>query len=536
MTVLRYTVTLEQPLLITEPAGEPNSSASRPLIPGTMMRGLIAGAYLRASPTDDAALDPTFRRLILDGTTRFLHAYPADSSLRRTIPTPRSLMVGKRDTSDTRTNYDTAHTEFDADKRSEVEDDHGQLMPLGAPFVRLGDEAIATISPTITVAVHIARDRQKGRALAGSGDIFRYEALAAGQVFIGFILCQDSDVAAIRELIPLRATLGRSRGAGYGSVQIKVDAEQSTWCEMASSLISLSKDTEARLLLLSDALLSDEHGVPLLNLDSASLSQILGAPVSLIAERSFSSTTVIGGFNRAWGMPLPQTPALAAGSLFTLTLGDGWDDDRVARLEETGLGDRRAEGYGRVKLLTEASKYDFATSTSERPKLTPVSNLSPLSQGVVARLRQRRFAAQIEQQMTQTARLRGIESERPISNAQLSRVRNLIRQYLASGDKEAVENAFNKIKPAGSDQFEQTRMQSGETLKHWIEELLTCPATVWDSAHLNFESDAIAQRTVVAGSRIEPDPDSDLTKKTALRLIDAVLSAARKKQRGANDE
>jgi CRISPR-associated protein Csx10 len=72
MNGLLYTLTLEEPVLANSLGGEPNSARSLFYIPG----GLVRGAAINAYPGDKDAADDTFRRLFLDGRTRYLNAYP----------------------------------------------------------------------------------------------------------------------------------------------------------------------------------------------------------------------------------------------------------------------------------------------------------------------------------------------------------------------------------------------------------------------------------------------------------------------------
>ena len=57
------------------------------------------------------------------------------------------------------------------------------------------------------------------------------------------------------------------------------------------------------------------------------------------------------GWSAAWGLPKPVTPAIAAGSVLAFRAPAGERQAVLAFLqevEENGLGERRAEGWGEV--------------------------------------------------------------------------------------------------------------------------------------------------------------------------------------------
>src|SRR5258708_13445617 len=83
MSYLPYTLKLRSSLVLTGEVGDANSAAALHSIPGSTMRGVLAGRLLR-SP-----LASRFEELVLDGGIAFLHAYPAVDS-RRSIPAPIS--------------------------------------------------------------------------------------------------------------------------------------------------------------------------------------------------------------------------------------------------------------------------------------------------------------------------------------------------------------------------------------------------------------------------------------------------------------
>jgi len=86
-----YTLTLEEPVLANSLGGEPNSANSLYYIPGGAIRGAAILAY---GPDQDAA-EGEFKRLFLNGETRFLNAYPL-MNRKRALPAPLTWQVERK--------------------------------------------------------------------------------------------------------------------------------------------------------------------------------------------------------------------------------------------------------------------------------------------------------------------------------------------------------------------------------------------------------------------------------------------------------
>jgi hypothetical protein len=78
-----YTLTLDTPVVLTLPGGDPNSAGSMSFIPGSAVRGAAARALTAADAKE-------FHRLILSGDVSYLNAYVLVGT-RRCLPTPVSF-------------------------------------------------------------------------------------------------------------------------------------------------------------------------------------------------------------------------------------------------------------------------------------------------------------------------------------------------------------------------------------------------------------------------------------------------------------
>ena len=57
MLALTFTLELKEPLLMTAIEGDPNSAVSLPFVPGSALRGALAGRYRAAKDVVDLAAD-----------------------------------------------------------------------------------------------------------------------------------------------------------------------------------------------------------------------------------------------------------------------------------------------------------------------------------------------------------------------------------------------------------------------------------------------------------------------------------------------
>ena len=168
--------------------------------------------------------------------------------------------------------------------------------------------------------------------------VYRYEALAAGQLFAGVIVAEDAgDLNLIEPWLKAVNHLGGAQTAGYGHVVVEDIERQENWQEYNPD----SPLTERVVItLLSDLLLRDGSG---------NMADAPGTALGITSEpvKAFRRLHITGGFNRKWGLPLPQGWAIEAGSVFVYSTA-GLDRMALLQAAERGIGERLAEGYGRI--------------------------------------------------------------------------------------------------------------------------------------------------------------------------------------------
>ncbi len=412
MKALSYHVTLTEPTLLTSLEGDPNESASFDYIPGSVLRGAVIGKYVAARKVKrlDAA-DEEMNRLFLNGTVRYLNGYPLDRLENRTLPVPLSwhrekLAVARQDDQNPAPVYD-----FAVNHSQKIDQPQG----VKAPFCSLTEGGVRLVSPKRWLSIHTARNRRFGRAVKESmalpeehaGAVFRYEALAPGQTFAALALCEsDKEAGLLQELLNGEVYLGGSRKAGYGRAEISnVKEYDGEWREVGGQL---QEPTKGRLTVtfLSDVLLRDEFGQFTVN--HRAITTVLRKKLELDLEllQAFLKGEIVGGFNRKWGLPVPQIPAVSMGSVLVYAISGDQNDSlskllkKLKELEEEGIGEGKAEGFGRLAFnwhVAERIEVEGPIRTNYLPKQITIKDdeSKKAAQTMVTRLFQRRLEAKL---------------------------------------------------------------------------------------------------------------------------------------------
>jgi CRISPR-associated protein Csx10 len=523
MKALTYQLRLLEPVLVSQAeTGEENSAIGLPFVPGSALRGAVVARYLEHNDPGDLAEEAETRALFLDGTVAFLNAYPCPEGVRL-LPRPFSWFTEKNLAGEkTGTLYDWAV------------DDSVQLEqpkpPKDAEFCALtapespelsAEEALEALAAgkepeppqaqfytsAREVNVHIALVDQNLRTDANK--VYRYDALAAGEALAGAIIAPDEfDLEPLRALLAENPDLylGGAHTAGYGHAQVESPAVIEGWTEYAA--MDALGDTVI-VTLLSDTILRGPDGQFSADLDGA-LARVLGL-ADLKAMRKYQRVALVGGFNRKWGLPLVQTWALQAGSVFVYA-ADQVDAGHLRTLAAGGLGERRAEGFGRIAVNWHMANAVAWRRLKRQEPREPVG-LSEDSRKLAQRMAQRHLENLLERGLTTI--ISGISISRPPENAQLARVRNAAQQALLNKDLKPVEDHLKALKDA-RDQFERARV-AGISMLDWLNARLK---------EQDIQQQLLPQTVLppIAGVRAEFTPE--LRVQYTARLIDGVMKKA----------
>jgi len=537
MNIIPYRVTLLEPLLATRIAGDPNSGVSYPYVPGSLVRGAAVATYMRAKAltTLDAGADEV-RRLFFDGRTRYLNAYPVAARGVRTLPTPRSLFHVKGE--------ETSIYDFALETIYEVEDEKAQFVAAAKesqPFCWMEDNHIFFIAPERRINVHTQRDRVKGRATEESGAVFQYDALEEGQTFAGRVLVdEDADVELVSSLLQHIYRLGGSSNSGYGRVAVEAGEPQDVegWREISRRITPIDNGETFVVTLLSDTLIRDANtGQYTWNLQPA-LQRLLGVEIELVQEdggeeeqRSVWRLEEVGGFNRTWGLPLPQAQAIAGGSAFVFRARANIPPETISGAEWRGIGERRSEGFGRLAFNWQSeARLTRVTPPESSPIAQPTPKLNGVAYDMAQRMAMRMLRRELDGKLRKAINDIQIPKRPPISNAQISRLRIIAREALPHGDLARLQRYLEeniKTRRSVRDQFDRTRLGSeGERLSRWLEERLSQPETVWNKLGAQNVSKRIGDDVQVSTQGNEA-----LAHEYTIRLIDGVLAKLAKERR-----
>lgn len=459
MKALLFDLYLIKPVLIarTEP-GDENSAEALAYLPGSSIRGALISAYMLRNKLSKLDLkgDAQARGWFFNDLC-FLNAYPAVEGARA-LPTPLSWRVEK---------------DYRAAVDAEIWDAAGGERPaylqtpatLGEAFTAMGDDGSPRLAdPRRSMEIHNASWERRIKQ-AGDSQVFLYDALAAGQTFSAVIAGEAaaSMAAAVSLADGARFSLGRSRSAHYGLVEVRNLRAVADWGEGAA--LPAGQQGRLALVLTSDALLYDAQGQPAFDLDTE-----VGAPHSAAWYR----TRVTGGFNRAWGLPLPQGLALQAGSVFLYDLAQV-DALKVNALLERGVGDRRAEGFGRVRALVnppavlQRKDVAFAWHAQEQAALSDESQQIAQAVGLQC------LSGFLEEKLASA--VANLKIERMDDRAQLSRLRMAARKAVEQKNFGELTRHMGQLK-ASAEKLNTARVAANvggsvnrPRLKEWLEGL-----------------------------------------------------------------
>lgn len=554
MKAICYNLELKSPVLATDIEGEPNSAVSLPYISGALLRGAVVGRYLKTKQSFEAG-GVEERALFLSDDTRFLNAYPLRNG-KRALPTPLPWRHDKNDGHDPKKENRKIHNlscikpEDIGGRRIEGKDllTHVSFQDeaVEGRFVWLDGNSAYLSNPLRQLNVHTQRDARKGRATEEAGAVYRYDALASGLLLRGVILTTDERATQVAELLRgATLSIGRARGAGYGEVLITEEVEVFDYWRETETYESAGD--QLQITFTSNALLRDENGQATLCPRGAIAARLGISPESLILLPEFTraESKIVGGFNRKWGLPLPQTTAIAAGSVFTYKTLSTLTPESLDELEQQGIGERRTEGFGRLLVNWHLGPlyYTKKAELSETPKLEPLSNdENMMAEKIAERLLRRRLDEELRILVNYT------KLKSPPARSQLSRLRVILRDIQTgraqeqTADIKRLETYFQRLdsRSAGK-QFRDARVfENGElamnekqqpaTLSEWVLEQIRKAIKNWSSETVRFGG--VVDDVVV---KIEKNATPAMAEEYALRLIDQVLYRAAKDQKIIGD-
>jgi CRISPR-associated protein Csx10 len=491
-TYLPYSITLQSSAIMTSLGGDPNSSRTLTYIPGIALRGAVAAEL--GDPDRNPSVTQDFSDLVLGGKVRFLNAYPVVNGVRA-LPTPVSMKMEKNvlENGQFVRGQDLAAYDGYISRPGEepaIYWPEQQLIPLAQGYVGIGASPPTLTEPKVRTSIHQQRDRQKGKAWKKVGAIFTFESLDEDQTFAGSIQLRGKTQEALAELeTRIRGLLrekkllfGRSRRAAYGGLAHVALGSATCDREVSGSGSAglrplhggIPENQLFRVLLTSPCIIRNPNTG---QIDPAALGPVLlelfNKNVAL--QRVHWSFELVGGFNRKWGLELPQALAVAAGSVLVFSANQAISHDDLLKLEHEGIGERKSEGFGRFLLLDKPIPTINLDQFSAVPGEAPFSGDRP---GLVKVIESRTLKAALDKRIEEQAmRVAGnaarLSTNLP-TNSLIGRLRNPLR---GTDPVRAIETlkawlgnseSVGLLKRPAMEQLEKCEVERGVSLYSWL--------------------------------------------------------------------
>ncbi len=414
-------ITLLQPAVFSLQSASAGAHRGLDFIPGSTLLGHAAAALYAELAADDAWL------LFHSGHMRFGDGLPAHASfVARPMPLcwhsekGESIFQGQQILGD-----------------KLVDPSFGPLLRTPAQVragytTQAGDFVLPPRSQTLKTAIDPATGQ------AADGQLFGYEAIAAGQVFIARLQA-DEDIRAalwsrIIRVMEGRARLGRSRSAQFGQVEMRVVPTDVSEPDIAPA------STELTLWLLSDVAL-ENAGQPCLRPEA----HLIGLPQGSrwLPHKSFLRSRRYSPYNAYRRHYDPERQVICRGSVLRYELPEPLDRHTAATLE-SGIGLHVEAGLGHV--LVNPTLLETASPQFDRePRRHASPSFPPTKQAQM----QSRFLPALE---SRHARLRGNSTDE--TAIELHRSYSLIIERMRSFDGYAEppgRSQWGRIKQLASD-------------------------------------------------------------------------------------
>jgi len=239
-----------------------------------------------------------------------------------------------------------------------------------------------------SVRMHATIDDAQQRPTEKVGGLFSYEAIAPDQTFtVHLVLPAGVSFTAQPEQL---FRLGIARSTDYGSVKLMSDEASTPTIAGASSSNANTNEpnTELRkmvihmhtpLLCLGDRLQA-EPSVNGLRAELARSYASIESAIDWTKPECFLATERYDGWLRAINMPRPSLIAIAAGSVVRVCLKQAAIlsslQAELDRLQAEGLGQRRAEGFGRIEIDPYWSQIEIFKQQNQTLATTTASDAS----------------------------------------------------------------------------------------------------------------------------------------------------------------
>lgn len=344
MKYLKYEILTQEPIKMSGQNKSDTTEYSFDYIAGTAIRGAIVGAYAKKYNID-LAHNKELKKLLLKEIF-FLNAYPSYSH-KRTIPSPLCFVSDKKSL----TNYKGQAINVKNIYKNYLYE-AGDKPCKKEAFVWLEENVVCGVKVEKGFNLHVSVNGAEGN---GERAIFRYESIKPGQKFYGLIATDNEEVfdKLVKLINNTTLFLGGSKGSGYGKCYINYIEEVN--CEVEFSCKGLNN--EFYIYYLSDAIIYDKNGFITDHIDENDLCSALELDNVEYVD-GITDSVDITGYNNTWKTNMPQETGIKAGSIFRYKYDGNFTvaTNKMNDLMNTGYGQRRQEGFGRVVFIDSLSQ------------------------------------------------------------------------------------------------------------------------------------------------------------------------------------
>lgn len=373
MKEIKYFVTVESPVIISESGGISFVAYTKTFIPGSIIRGMLAWRFIKKNSLSEPHKDSRFKSLFLNDRVSYGNAYIATPdgnietpdrkiSFKENWPLPLSLHHKKDD--------ENVLIDLLLESREDRSSDNIEQTKWVGGYGRI--ESISLFTQEVKKQLFFHHERKRGAGVPEEGKFFNYEAISPGQTFIGTIRFGDDNLLNEFKNSIINGInndklffIGRSKNSQYGRVKIefeqnendiKLDFSDQPESEKEQPEKSFYNSDKIILTFISDAVLVNERGEYCTDKDSieAYLKTIIDPNIKI--DKAFLRIKEIENYVSVWKLRRPVDYALRAGSC--LVISDGNTEELIKKLNKfkLGLGIRLSEGFGRFVLNWQRPK------------------------------------------------------------------------------------------------------------------------------------------------------------------------------------
>lgn len=362
MGELYFKAELLDDLVLSQKTSTVGEHKSLDYIPGSVFLGIAASSFYSKLGNEKAW------KVFHTSKVHFCNAYPFING-KRSFPMPLSFhseKVPRQGKEKTVLNF----------AYSEAKEAGIQYRQNRSGYVCFSDGGKLRVeAPSKTSRMRTAIDAKTGTA--AKAQLYGYESLDAGQVFIGKIEWDDSVSEIVSPVVSFFTSgnivhAGRSKTASYGRVKVSKFGSSPKSTDFGEG-----NETSFSILAISDLCIRNpETGRPDLNLLPVSLG--LGDNWELDKSKSFSRPSYLYQYNAFRHEIEMQKTLISKGSVFTFKSEAKLtpeEKDKIQTAIKNGIGEAKGQGFGEIALFSvgkefqkEENKKDFS---SEKINLSP---------------------------------------------------------------------------------------------------------------------------------------------------------------------